>query len=238
MKKINSGYSLFIPLSVSTALILLSYLSCIFFNAGFYLSSIHELSRYLDNRLCQIIIFIFLVILVYFFIQLIGLKLDTIRFLSKKEANGPGTSLKIMSYISGRGVTYLVSSKPSNHDALAMIELRYEEVLTPLSFGIWVLPVIGFIGTVIGITDAIGGIEPLMTMNASQGGASLGESMGSVISGLKYAFDTTLVGLVLVIPTMINFYYLKLKMARLDTIYLSKDARSSEPLFQADDSEN
>lgn len=65
---------------------------------------------------------------------------------------------------------------------------------------IWAVPILGFIGTVVGIGAAVGGFSE------SVGGAVdlevMKDSIGSVTSGLSVAFDTTLVALVLSIPIM------------------------------------
>jgi biopolymer transport protein ExbB/TolQ len=65
---------------------------------------------------------------------------------------------------------------------------------------IWAVPILGFIGTVIGIGAAVGGFSE------SVGGAVdlevMKESIGSVTSGLSVAFDTTLIALVMSIPIM------------------------------------
>jgi biopolymer transport protein ExbB/TolQ/uncharacterized protein YoxC len=61
---------------------------------------------------------------------------------------------------------------------------------------IWAMPILGFIGTVLGISLAVGGFSDFLTTNVSidqidQVTAELGE----VASGLSFAFDTTLLGL-------------------------------------------
>lgn len=68
--------------------------------------------------------------------------------------------------------------------------------LAPLSYAIWVLPLLGFIGTVIGISDAIGDLGDVFADSARE------EALASVLGALQFAFDTTFAGLVLVIPVM------------------------------------
>ncbi|WP_171183604.1 MotA/TolQ/ExbB proton channel family protein [Alienimonas chondri] len=51
----------------------------------------------------------------------------------------------------------------------------------------WAVPILGFLGTVVGITLAIAGIDP----------DGLGESLGEVTGGLAVAFDTTALALAL-----------------------------------------
>lgn len=70
-----------------------------------------------------------------------------------------------------------------------------------ISYVVWALPITGFIGTVIGISDAIG---PLASIGDP---AAQATSMPAVLEALRYAFDTTLSGLLLVIPAMaLNLY--------------------------------
>lgn len=68
--------------------------------------------------------------------------------------------------------------------------------MAPLSYAIWALPLLGFIGTVIGISDAIGDLGSVFADGDRQ------EALGSVLGALQFAFDTTFVGLVLVLPVM------------------------------------
>ena len=63
---------------------------------------------------------------------------------------------------------------------------------------LWAIPILGFIGTVLGLSQAIGGID-LSVMDVEK----IMSSMGGVTSGLGTAFDTTLLGLVLAM--ILNF---------------------------------
>ena len=59
---------------------------------------------------------------------------------------------------------------------------------------IWAIPVIGFIGTIIGLTDAIGSFAKILPSPGSAtpvDPASLTSGLGSVIAGLETAFVTT-----------------------------------------------
>ena len=64
-----------------------------------------------------------------------------------------------------------------------------------LSGIVWVIPILGFIGTVIGLSGAIGGFGA--ALNAEASAASLKESLMPVTGSLSIAFDTTFVALVL-----------------------------------------
>lgn len=59
----------------------------------------------------------------------------------------------------------------------------------------WAIPILGFIGTVIGISDAVGGFGG--DMSDAQNIEALKEQLGEVTGGLSVAFDTTLVALVM-----------------------------------------
>jgi biopolymer transport protein ExbB/TolQ len=58
---------------------------------------------------------------------------------------------------------------------------------------IWAIPVLGFIGTVLGLSQAIGGFGPVLARSEDIG--QLKDSLQSVTGGLAVAFDTTLVAL-------------------------------------------
>jgi biopolymer transport protein ExbB/TolQ len=61
-----------------------------------------------------------------------------------------------------------------------------------IRFITWAIPILGFLGTVLGITKAIAGVTPEV----------LEKSLSSVTEGLSLAFDTTAVGLALTMVTM------------------------------------
>lgn len=82
---------------------------------------------------------------------------------------------------------------------------------------IWAIPILGFLGTVIGITVAIANLSP----NA------LEQSMSDVTSGLGVAFDTTAEALAL---TMVLMFAKSLVERVEDRLLSSVDARASEEL--------
>ena len=88
-----------------------------------------------------------------------------------------------------------VSDVSSVLNDLALADEKYLEGTYTLPKGlIWAIPVTGFIGTVLGLSDAVGGFGKVIT-----GGASLDmlkQSLGGVTSGLAVAFETTLIALV------------------------------------------
>ncbi len=60
---------------------------------------------------------------------------------------------------------------------------------------LWAIPILGFVGTVIGISEAIGGFSG--ALESAQDISALKGSLNSVTMGLAVAFDTTLVALVM-----------------------------------------
>ncbi len=58
---------------------------------------------------------------------------------------------------------------------------------------IWAIPILGFLGTVIGVSNAVGGFTGTLESSSDIGG--LKEGLRSITSGLGTAFDTTLVAL-------------------------------------------
>lgn len=59
---------------------------------------------------------------------------------------------------------------------------------------VWAVPILGFIGTVIGIGDAIGGFG--RSLQTASEVAEIKSQLNHIVTGLSFAFDTTLVGLV------------------------------------------
>ena len=60
---------------------------------------------------------------------------------------------------------------------------------------IWAIPILGFIGTVIGISAAVGGFSG--SLDQAQDISVLKDSLNNVTGGLSTAFDTTLIALVM-----------------------------------------
>jgi biopolymer transport protein ExbB/TolQ len=66
-----------------------------------------------------------------------------------------------------------------------------------IKYMIWALPVLGFIGTVVGMTEAIGSFDAVLKSTNEVGFAGLKQNLGKVTGGLSVAFDTTFLALVL-----------------------------------------
>lgn len=69
-----------------------------------------------------------------------------------------------------------------------------ESTYTIVKGFIWAIPVFGFIGTVLGLSEAIGQFGAMLAQGADM--AQLREALRGVTHGLSVAFDTTFIGLV------------------------------------------
>ena len=71
------------------------------------------------------------------------------------------------------------------HDSYALVRIV-----------IWATPMLGFLGTVVGITDALGDLgSELSAPAAGESGGSLNTAMQGLLAGLYVAFDTTAIAL-------------------------------------------
>ena len=86
-------------------------------------------------------------------------------------------------------------------------------------FVTWLLPISGFIGTVIGISEAISNLE-LLSGGVGNGG-TLASRIGDVLAGLQFAFDTTLAGLVLLVPMMLFMLAVGLSVSSTHSVCLA-----------------
>lgn len=83
---------------------------------------------------------------------------------------------------------------------------------------IWTIPILGFIGTVVGLSQAIGSFTDVLTQSGSDAG-SIKSKLGPVVGGLATAFETTLVALVAaVIIQLLSTWVYKREEALLDGI--------------------
>lgn len=186
--------------------------------------------RYLENSLCLAIVFVFLVLCIYAVFQHMGIGVDQCRLAHPQVASGAWRRMACV--VSGRrqealadrfdpGAAAATAQRLATDDQLRtrVASLRAYAIrksLAPLYFGIWVLPVAGFIGTVLGVSEAIAGLHPLASATAEASGAMLGQSIRQVLQGLETAFDTTLFGLLCVVPSMLLTTHLRLRSERFD----------------------
>ncbi len=95
--------------------------------------------------------------------------------------------------------------------------LAVENSYTMVRVFIWAVPILGFIGTVLGIGDAVQTFAT--SVNAAQDVEVVKESLGGVTQGLGVAFNTTLIALVMSVLLMLPMNWLqKLEEGVLTTI--------------------
>ncbi len=167
--------------------------------------------RFLGNAFSAVIMVVFLAAAVYAGLQAIGLAVDRNRldFLESPSRVRASWLASLFALLSGRTVRlnkgFSDQKAPSDDDPYAVGE-RYglrrrrcvDRALAPLRYVAWVLPLLGFIGTVVGISDSIAGLGSVI----ASGGGQAAEGLMTVLDGLRFAFDTTLLGLATVIPVM------------------------------------
>ena len=85
------------------------------------------------------------------------------------------------------------------HALVARAEAAENASLAPLSFVVWVLPILGFLGTVVGVSNSMGPLEALAK------GESAAKIAPELLRNLRYPFDATFTGLVLLLPMMAFF---------------------------------
>ncbi len=226
-----SGRQITLPLTIAVLLTGALYLTFLHFYVP---GEQHSLSyRYFGNGYCQSILFTFLVGTWYALLQGLGLGVERYHltlfhgiearpprgysmacFLSGRRESGEDGFFRAARRWYGRARTESTLSRLSEH-LLLLRGQQHQHNLAPLLFVVWVLPLLGFIGTVIGIGQAIGGLE--QTIDAS--GGMRGGGLADVLGGLSFAFDTTFLGLVLVIPTMLYAMPLRAQAEKLDLRY-------------------
>lgn len=220
-----------LPLTVATLITLAVALTVAHFQA---LAVMPEgLHRYLGNGYCQVMIGLFFAITLYAALHYLGLHverrhlqqrcgpvadsrasrwLDWLGYLSGRRADGDEDFPGVLRRWYGNARSREDFAHLSDYFLLLRGQ-QHQHNFAPIGFAIWVLPLLGFIGTVVGITQAIGGLEQAVAP------AEAGGSLGTVLGGLKFAFDTTFVGLVLVIPIMLYLLALRARAQKLDMVY-------------------
>lgn len=77
---------------------------------------------------------------------------------------------------------------------------KLESSYTIIRTFIWAIPILGFIGTVLGIGQAIGGFAS--SLESAKDMATIKSTLGHVVKGLAFAFDTTFLGLLVSLVVM------------------------------------
>jgi len=168
------------------------------------LNSITEgglVERILTNAYCRVMLGVGAAGLAYGLLQALGLAQD-------RMLESPGRAGLLTGRL--RPLVGSLAELPAG-ERRAVLEACRRREWQPLQFAIWLLPVLGFIGTVWGITGAIGGLSALM------GEGRLDPSTAEqLLGGLRFAFDTTLLGLGLAIPLMALLHWLRARAEVVD----------------------
>ncbi len=162
--------------------------------------------RFFGNGFSRTILILFLSAAVYGALQMIGVAIDRSRLRSMGRSGGLRGRFSWLACLVGRpGETEWVGGwMGAPHDFAHRYSVQrqhYVELgMLPLRFAAWVLPLLGFLGTVVGVASSIGGLE--IVISAGPGNKPT-DGLRAVLGGLTFAFDTTLLGLVAVIPVMV-----------------------------------
>ncbi|WP_089718567.1 MotA/TolQ/ExbB proton channel family protein [Candidatus Entotheonella palauensis] len=194
------------------------------------------LARIFGNVYYQAILLAFMIGVFYCLLQFIGVGVDQrlvarlrhgetpnrlLAFVSGRPLDGQSGLMGMLTHWqqtlahAGQSATYPHVLETLSEHFLVLRERQRQYNQMPIRFTIWVLPLLGFIGTVVGITQSIVGLEDVVA--AGQGQAS--EGLRDVLGGLQFAFDTTFLGLVFVVPTMVLSLWLRGAAQRADTDY-------------------
>lgn len=167
--------------------------------------------RFLGNVFSTAIVVVFLAAAVYAVLQALGVAVDRnrLRLLDSPSRARVSRLASLLALLSGRTAhpdtgagdqVAAISDDPyTAGERYGLQRRRYvDRGLAPLRYVVWVLPLLGFIGTVVGISDSIAGLGSVI----ASGGGQATEGLMTVLDGLRFAFDTTLLGLASVIPVM------------------------------------
>ncbi|MEY6432280.1 MotA/TolQ/ExbB proton channel family protein [Thioalkalicoccus limnaeus] len=205
------------------------------------------LGRLLANGFCQAMIALFAALVLYAGFQHLSLVRDRRALAERLALAGSSAATdtgRWLSHLVGpppdpvREFTALRGPRPPSQSSrdddaqfiaylLAARHQQHQQRFAPIGFGVWVLPLLGFIGTVVGIGQALGGLEQSV-IPATPSDTGLAPLLG----GLRFAFDTTFVGLTLVIPTMIVLLALRARAQTLDLVY--RRILLGRPVHEAD----
>lgn len=210
------------PLWLAVLLSLAAFLTFSFFYVPGDVATLPH--RFLANPFCQLIIATFVATLLYSLFQFLGLPVEGYHLRQRDSLDGtPPAAYTLRRFLSGREAYPqdrwlallphgLASPRLGTHLHTVLAQ-HHQQCLAPLQFSIWVMPMLGFIGTVVGIIQAIGGLEAALDRSGGEAG------LATVLGGLSFAFDTTLLGLVLVIPLMIVQLLLRHRLAQQELHY-------------------
>lgn len=162
------------------------------------------------NAYIEMMVSLLVLVLLYSFLQLYGVSRDFRWFAGKAGIFAVGRPLTVLNgffaVLTGRPKGFYAASKPgaleTDKEQLAS-HLKYgmPSLAVPMRFFLWSFPMLGFLGTAIGLSNAI----RLLPGAMGKGG---GNALEPVLKQLSFKFDTTILGIVsaLIVMLMIQFY--------------------------------
>ena len=168
--------------------------------------------RFIGNEFSRVMAILFLAAVFYGALQFAGLALDRKRLRSLERPADGGCWFAVFAGRPSHRPSLDADWARAMPDAAENVADRFryqlerysDNGLLPLRFAVWVLPLLGFIGTVVGVARAIVGLETVIAT-----GSRSTDGLLTVLGGLQFAFDTTLLGLAAVIPVMLMQMFLE-----------------------------
>ena len=150
------------------------------------------------SHYCWFMLALLTVFVCYGLLQLIGIKIDRSLWSNKSFS----LITKLLAPMTGRCLAKIDLATLNQQR-----ELSYHILTAPLAFGTWVMPLLGFIGTIVGISSAIAELPQLQAQNGD---------METVLSNLHVAFDTTFIGLISAILLSIISFVIQIQWYSID----------------------
>ena len=162
------------------------------------------------NSYIEMMVSLLALVLLYSLVQLYGVNRDFRWFAARTESLGGGRTLSIFDaffcVLSGRPKGFYATGKedtPKTDRERLAIHLKFgmPALAVPTRFFLWSFPMLGFLGTAIGLSNAI----RLLPGAMGKGG---GNALEPVLRQLAFKFDTTILGIVsaLIVMALIQLY--------------------------------
>lgn len=142
----------------------------------------------------------------------------SLQALREKLAAGPRFARSILFTRLERGIALWLGSKDLDRmGAWLATESQRETAASESSYAlarflIWAIPIMGFVGTVMGLAGAVGGFSLL---GSAPDLLAIKNAIGQVTQSLGIAFETTLLALVLTVPLMLVLTFVQRNEERL-----------------------
>jgi len=152
------------------------------------------MERLPQDYMTTVMLFVLLALIIYGILQIIGALADA----RAVRPGGAPLAWRFIGAFSGRSWRLLKNfHEPNNREH--HFSLGREVLAGPLRLGQWMFPVVGFIGTIIGISGAVERLPHVLDSP---------DNLDRLLSNLHTAFDTTFVGLAASVLLMFIVYIL------------------------------